>query len=231
MINIREMVFQYPDGGFVLRLPELRVSAGERVAVIGPSGSGKTTLLHLIAGISRPDGGAVETCGVALGSLGDAARRAFRIRRLGLVFQEFALVDHLDVRDNVLLPYRISGGLRLGAEVRARADHLIEQVGLIDQADRIVTRLSQGERQRVAVSRALIAEPELVLADEPTGNLDPENKQRVLDILCQYVDEHAATLLNVTHDHALLDRFERVVDFDSLLGSDVETVNALGPEC
>jgi len=231
MIHLRNLVFRYPEGGFVLRVPELSVGAAERVAVIGPSGSGKTTLLHLVAGIARAERGTVETCGVALGPLGESARRAFRIRKLGLVFQEFALVDHLDVRDNVLLPYRISGGLRLDAEVRARAERLIDGVGLADKADRIVTQLSQGERQRVAVSRALIAEPELVLADEPTGNLDPQNKQRVLDILCDYADEHGATLLNVTHDHALLDRFARVIDFASLLGTDIEAATAPGTEC
>jgi putative ABC transport system ATP-binding protein len=231
MIELRDLSFRYPDGGFVLHVPALGVRAGERVALIGPSGSGKTTLLHLVAGIVRPQSGSVETCGTALGPLGDQARRDFRIRRLGLIFQEFALVDHIDVRDNVLLPYRISGGLRLDAAVRARADHLIERVGLARKADRIVTRLSQGERQRVAVCRALIAEPELVLADEPTGNLDPENKQRVLDVLCSYADARAATLLDVTHDHALLDRFERVIDFATLLPADVAVTGAPGPAC
>jgi putative ABC transport system ATP-binding protein len=134
---------------------------------------------------------------------------------MGLVFQEFALLEHLNVLDNVLLPYRITPALRLDAPARRRAGQLIERVGLERQAGRLVTRLSQGERQRVAVCRALVTEPILLLADEPTGNLDPANKFRVLDILRAYAEERDATLLTVTHDHDLLGRFARVIDFKS----------------
>ena len=215
MIDLRDVFFRYREGEFELRIPELRIARGEQVAVIGPSGSGKTTLLHLIAGIVLPEGGAVTADGVAMTQIGDAARRNFRIRRMGLVFQEFALLEHLNVLDNVLLPYRITPALHLDVPVRRRARQLIERVGLEDQAGRLVTRLSQGERQRVAVCRALVTEPILLLADEPTGNLDPANKFRVLDILRAYAEEQGATLVTVTHDHDLLGRFARVIDFKS----------------
>ncbi len=219
MIRIDDLVFRYPQGEFELGVPALRIARGERVGVLGPSGSGKTTLLHLIAGIALPDRGAVHTGGIEVSALSESERRDFRIRKIGLVFQEFELIDYLSVLDNVLLPFRINPGLRLDAPVRERAARLLAGVGLADRTARLVTRLSQGERQRVAVCRALIAEPDLILADEPTGNLDPANKGRVLDILLDYVDEHDATLVPVTHDHDLLPRFERLIDFKTFVSA------------
>ena len=219
MIRLTDLEFRYREGEFALRIPELAVGRGERVAVIGPSGSGKTTLLHLIAGIAMPADGHVETGGVEVTALDDAARRDFRIHRVGLVFQEFELLEYLSVLDNVLLPYRINPSLRLDAGVRQRATALAERVGIGDKLDRLATRLSHGEKQRAAVCRALVTEPELVLADEPTGNLDPGNKGRVLDILFDDADQRGTTLLTVTHDRDLLDRFGRVIDFKSFHAS------------
>jgi ABC-type lipoprotein export system ATPase subunit len=212
MIRVDDLEFRYREGEFVLRVPELAVERGETVAVIGPSGSGKTTLLHLIAGIAVPQAGRVVTGGVELRPLDDGARRDFRVRRIGLVFQEFELLEHLDVLDNILLPYRINRTLHLETAVRQRAAELARGVGIEDKLGRLVGRLSHGERQRAAVCRALVTEPELLLADEPTGNLDPGNKGRVLDILLDYARSTGATLVTVTHDHALLERFARVVD-------------------
>jgi ABC-type lipoprotein export system ATPase subunit len=212
MIRITDLEFRYGEGDFALLVPELRVERGESVAVIGPSGSGKTTLLNLIAGIASPQRGRVLTNGVEVTGLDDARRREFRIRHIGLVFQEFELLEHLSVLDNVLLPYRINPSLHLEPPVRERAVTLARRVGVADKLGRFANRLSQGERQRAAVCRALIAEPELLLADEPTGNLDPANKGRVLDILFDYAEERGATLLTVTHDHDLLGRFGRVID-------------------
>jgi ABC-type lipoprotein export system ATPase subunit len=154
----------------------------------------------------------VVTKGVEVTALDDARRREFRIRNIGLVFQEFELLEHLSVLDNVLLPYRINPSLHLEPPVRQRAIRLARRVGVSDKLGRFANRLSQGEKQRAAVCRALIAEPELLLADEPTGNLDPANKGRVLDILFDYAEERGATLLTVTHDHDLLGRFGRVID-------------------
>ena len=213
MISISDLRFRYSQGGFALHVPELEVDAGERVAIIGPSGSGKTTLLNLVAGIRSPQSGRVITNQVDLSKLPDGSRRDFRIRHIGLVFQEFELLEYLNVLDNILLPYRINGSLELNKEVRKRAIELAEMMGIGDKVSRNVRRLSQGEKQRVAVCRALLAEPPLLLADEPTGNLDPTNKDKVLDILIEYAESKGSTLVTVTHDHDLLSRFQRIIDF------------------
>jgi putative ABC transport system ATP-binding protein len=216
MIELRDVLFRYREGEFELRIPGLELARGEQVGLIGPSGSGKTTLLHLIAGIERPERGHIAVDGTVMSELSDASTRAFRIRNLGLVFQEFALLEHLSVLDNVLLPYRITPVLVFDGAARRRARSLIERVALAESSHRLVTHLSQGERQRVAVCRALVTQPSLLLADEPTGNLDPANKFRVIDILRDYAKQHDATLLTVTHDHDLLDRFPRVIDFKTM---------------
>ncbi len=215
MIRVDGIEFAYGEGDFRLRVPGLHVPEGENTAFIGPSGSGKTTLLNLIAGISVPVAGTIRTHGVEVSRLSDSERRSFRISNVGLVFQEFELLEYLTVLDNILLPYRINPSLRLDREVRDRAAALAEQVGIADKLSRHPTRLSQGERQRVAVCRALLPQPGLLLADEPTGNLDPLNKDRVLDMLFQQVAATGTTLVAVTHDHELLPRFDRVVDFKS----------------
>jgi ABC-type lipoprotein export system ATPase subunit len=213
MIQVSGLEFRYKEGEFVLQVPELTVAQGDAAAVIGPSGSGKTTLLHLLAGIAIPQSGRVVTDGAELTAMDDAGRRDFRVQHIGLVFQEFELLEHLNVLDNILLPYRINHRLPLETSVRERAIELAHRVGIGDQLGRLVNRLSQGERQRAAVCRALVTEPALLLADEPTGNLDPGNKDRVLDILFDYAARTGATLVTVTHDHDLLDRFARVIDF------------------
>ncbi len=213
MIEIDDLRFDYGAGDFCLDIPHLHVKEGERVAVVGPSGSGKTTLLNLIAGITRPQSGQIVTGAAELSALDDAAIRDFRIANIGLVFQEFELLEYLHVLDNVLLPYRINGALRLNAAVVQRAKELLTSVGIGDKAHRYPDNLSQGEKQRVAVCRALLVKPPLLLADEPTGNLDVMNKDRVLDILLDYATDNDATLVTVTHDRDLLDRFERIIDF------------------
>ena len=217
MISISDLLFRYPEGEFELNVPELDVAKGETVAVIGPSGSGKTTLLHLMAGIRLPQEGNVVTDDVEVTGLDDGDRRDFRIRRIGMVFQEFELLEYLTVLDNILLPYRINGSLKLDRTVRERAASIAEQVGIADKLNRLSTRLSHGEKQRVAVCRALIAEPVLLLADEPTGNLDPTNTLKVLDILLDAASATGATLVTVTHDHDLLSSFDRSIDVMELL--------------
>ena len=213
MIEVRDLDFRYAEGDFVLRIPRLAIERGSTVAVVGPSGSGKTTLLNLVAGIASPLSGSVTTNDTEITTLTDRARRDFRIRHIGLVFQEFELLEYLNVLDNILLPYCINAALELTSHVRDRARVLARDVGIADKLDRHPDKLSQGEKQRVAVCRALLTEPVLLLADEPTGNLDPHNKGRVLDILFDYAERSAATLVTVTHDLDLVDRFSRVVDF------------------
>ena len=214
MITVIDLEFHYGEGEFRLGVPRLKVERGSTVAVIGPSGTGKTTMLNLIAGIIVPISGRIVTNDVDVTALGDAARRDFRIRHIGLVFQEFELLAYLNVLDNILLPYRINPTLLLDQAVRQRAAELANQVGIGDKLRRNVGRLSQGEKQRVAVCRALLPAPALILADEPTGNLDPSNKDRVMDILFDYVEANGTTLVNVTHDHTMLERFGRVIEFE-----------------
>jgi putative ABC transport system ATP-binding protein len=213
MISVSNLKFDYPAGGFHLEVEDLQIQSGESVAVIGASGTGKTTLLNLISGVMVPTLGKISTNGVAISALDDSKRRNFRIKNIGLIFQEFELLDYLSVVDNILLPYRISPVLQLDDDVRARANRLVEQVGMSDKLKRPIRRLSQGERQRVAICRALLTEPPLLLADEPTGNLDPENTTLVLDMLFDWVKQSGTTLVSVTHEREHLDRFDRVVDF------------------
>ncbi len=214
MIEIDSLEFAYPDAGFHLRIPGFSITKGEKVAVIGPSGSGKTTLLNLVAGILVPGQGRVHCAGTEVSALADAARRDFRISTIGFVFQDFELLDYLNVLDNILHPYRITQALHLTAAVRARAESLAGQLGIADKLRRGVEQLSQGEKQRVAICRALLPGPQLVLADEATGNLDPRNKGHILELLFETVAMHEATLLAVTHDHELLPQFDRVIDFN-----------------
>ncbi|KPJ96145.1 MAG: hypothetical protein AMS18_01495 [Gemmatimonas sp. SG8_17] len=214
MISLRDVRFTYGKGGFSLHIPELFVASGVRAAAIGPSGSGKTTLLNLISGIERPASGEVSTAGARVDQLSPSARRSFRITNIGFVFQQLLLVDYLDVLGNVLYPYRLHSDLRVDATVRSRARRLAEELGLGNLLGRLPSELSQGERQRVAIARALVTEPPVVLADEPTGNLDPAAKHKALDLLFEQCDARSTTLLMVTHDHHLLDRFSQVVDLD-----------------
>ena len=213
MIDIHSLEFHYRAGEFRLRIPEFSVAKSEKVAVIGPSGSGKTTLLNLVAGILPPMKGTISVDDVKVSELTDAGRRDFRITTIGFVFQDFELLDYLNVMDNILHPYRITDALMLDKVVRSRAATLAEEMGINDKLKRNANDLSQGEKQRAAICRALLPQPNLILSDEATGNLDPDNKTIILDLLFRAVDEHDATLLAVTHDYELLKRFDRVVDF------------------
>lgn len=191
--------FRYPGGGFGLALTRLELRAGEPLAVLGASGGGKTTLLRLLSGLLLPEAGRV--CldgGEALGSLSSEARRTLRLRRMGLIFQDFALLDYLTVAENLLLPGRFLGLEPGPAEARAR--QLAEQLEIDAHWTQTAGRLSQGERQRVAVARALVHAPDFVFADEPTASLDPARRGRVMDLLLEASRTAGACLVIVTHD-------------------------------
>jgi putative ABC transport system ATP-binding protein len=218
VIAIDDLAFGFPHSDFRLAVRSLHIAVGERMAIVGPSGSGKTTLLHLIAGILAPRQGTVRVQNEKMELLSDARRRAFRVARIGLVFQSFELVSYLDVLENILLPYRLNRALRLTAEVSRRAAQLAAETGLGHRLRYFPHRLSQGEKQRVAICRAILPEPPLLLADEPTGNLDPSAKQQVVDLLFAQLDRTGGTLLMVTHDREIAARFPRVIDCRDFAG-------------
>ncbi len=185
----------------VLREATGAIAAGEVVAVTGRSGSGKSTLLHLAAGIDAPTAGEVLLLDRPLGALGDAERTRLRRDHVGLVFQFFHLLPHLSVLENVLVPALVSGDPPAASEARARA--LLSRVGLESRAGELVQKLSGGEMQRVALCRALLRRPRLLLADEPTGNLDEETGRAVLDLLLGLARDEGSAVLYVTHSPEL----------------------------
>lgn len=228
MISVENVTFGYPGGEFDLFISELQIEAGDAVAVTGRSGCGKTTLLNLLAGILQPVKGRIAVGEQIVSSMNDARRRDFRLRHVGLVFQDFQLIDYLNVLDNALLPARLTSSAPPDQYTRDRALALLDQAGLGHYLKKSVTRLSQGERQRVAICRSLLLKPTLILADEPTGNLDPRTADSVLQLLMDQARESSATLITVTHDHSLLPAFRRVIPFDRLLGFDPETTVEAG---
>jgi putative ABC transport system ATP-binding protein len=217
-IRISNLRFNYTSaGGFRMHIPHLDIAAGECVAIVGPSGSGKTTLLNLMAGTFVPSAGAIEVAGQQLENMNEAARRRFRIDQVGQVFQAFELLEYLTVAENILLPRLIDPSAKQSSDSQRRIQSLLVSVGLEDKADKKPAELSHGERQRVAVCRAMLNRPKLLLADEPTGNLDQANKQKVVELLIHQAREHDSMLLMVTHDHSMLSAFERVIDFAELV--------------
>jgi len=197
---------------WALRDVDLRIRRGERVAVLGPSGAGKSTLLHLLGAMDRADEGRVEVFGRDLSQLDDARSALFRLATVGFVFQFPNLLPSLTALDNVALPARLAR--RPAGEARERAQALLARVGLADKEARRPDELSGGEQQRVALARALVNEPELILADEPTGALDRATGERVLALLSDLVRERGATWVMATHSDAAAARADRSVHIE-----------------
>ena len=195
-----------PARQLVLDIPRFAMDAGEHVALEGASGSGKTTLLNIIAGLSRPDSGKVALCGTDLTRLSEAQRDAARARHLGYVFQTFNLLQGYSALENVLLGMSFGPG-----PDRDHARALLERLGLGDRLGHRPRQLSIGQQQRVALARALANRPDLVLADEPTGNLDPRRSREALELIREICVEEQAALLLVSHDREVLQSFARRV--------------------
>ena len=213
MIQLKEIEFRYPQSDFKLEIDLLCFEKGSKTAIIGPSGFGKTTTLNLLAGILIPEKGEVAISNKVVHKLGENQRRNFRIQNIGFVFQDFRLVPYLSVLDNILLPFQINTVLKPSKNSVFLAKELANELGIGKLMKKYPAKLSHGERQRVAIARALVNEPKVLLADEPTGNLDPENKTHIKDILFESIEKYNATLITVTHDHEMLDGFDQVIDF------------------
>ncbi|MEK7385738.1 MAG: ABC transporter ATP-binding protein [candidate division NC10 bacterium] len=210
MLHVRDLVMRLPSGGRPLTILDgvtLAVQAGEVCVIRGPSGSGKSTLLGLIAGLDRPSAGSIEVAGVEITRLGEDELARFRRRTLGYVFQSFHLIPTLTAAENVAVTLEIAGQ----ADALGRARALLAEVGLADRTHHYPVQLSGGEQQRVAIARAVALDPPLLLADEPTGNLDSATGDQIIELLLRWNRERGSTLVLVTHDEALARHAGRVI--------------------
>ncbi|MEZ6090032.1 MAG: ABC transporter ATP-binding protein [Pirellulaceae bacterium] len=213
LINVKKE-FPQPGGGIlsVLDIPKFTIGKGEQVALIGRSGGGKSTLLHTIAGITKVDGGQIKVNGYDIARLSEAGRDRFRANAIGYVFQTFNLLNGFTALENVRL------GMTFGAGNHdlSRAKMLLERVGLADRMHYKPGQLSVGQQQRVAIARAMAGRPKLLLADEPTANIDPANQQIIIDLIRQNCRDEEVALLLVTHSMEVAEQFERIVKFEEL---------------
>lgn len=212
ILSARDLVKTFGSGHTQVRAVDgvsLDLAAGELVTITGPSGSGKTTLVSILGALLRPDSGSVNIAGQEITALGEAALSALRARTIGFVFQSFNLLDALSVRDNVLFPAHLApGGTRAAAD---RADALLDRLGLSARKHALPATLSGGEKQRTAIARALINQPRLVIADEPTGNLDSHSGQEVMMVLHDVARDQGCAVLIVTHDQRIEEVADRVL--------------------
>jgi len=213
-IYVSQLQFTYPGTLFRISVADLSVAEGGAFALLGPSGAGKTTLLRLMSGLLAPEKGEVRLGGTTLNGMSEASRRAFRLREIGLIFQDFALLDYLTVEENILLPQRFG----IAKPITSSASDLAERLEISPHWKKLAGHLSQGERQRVAIARALAHGPRFLFADEPTASLDATRRETVMDLLMDYTRKTGACLVMVTHDTDLIPRFPNhasVEDFTS----------------
>ncbi|MFN7562743.1 MAG: ABC transporter ATP-binding protein [Prosthecobacter sp.] len=212
-LSITDLAFAYPGDAFRLSVPELKVEAGSTLALAGASGGGKSTLLRLMTGLLPPARGEVMLDGQNLSAMSVELLRAFRLRHIGLVFQDFALLDYLTVEENVLLPHQFDRETL--AKARENMPAMLERLQIAAYRGKRVSLLSQGERQRVAIARSLVHEPKFLFADEPTASLDPARTRIVTDLLIEDARNRKSTLVVVTHDQDILPRFDATRRMDS----------------
>lgn len=220
LITIRDLSYTYAgQSNPTLHVPEFTVKKSEELFLYGPSGSGKTTLLEILSGVLRPTGGTVQILGRELTKMSDSERDAFRAEHMGYVFQSFNLIPYLSVRENIELPLHLSPArkARLGSvdtEMVIRA--LCGNLGISDLLEKGVTELSVGQQQRVAVARALLGKPDLLLADEPTSALDADHREKFLKLLFELSELYGTTVLFVSHDRSIEKLFSRSISLESI---------------
>jgi putative ABC transport system ATP-binding protein len=226
LVNIKDLKksFTQPEGGklLVLDISEFQIGKGEQVAMIGQSGGGKTTLLHLIAGLLSPDQGSIQIDGIETNGLSEEGRDRFRAETIGYVFQTFNLLPAFTAIENV----RLGMAFGSGKHQHARAGDLLARVGLKDRFNYRPGQLSVGQQQRVAIARSLAGRPKLLLADEPTANVDPSSADSVLELIRDTCREEEVSLLTVTHDMQIASRFDRIEKLDEINQVDHTTASS-----
>ena len=194
------------------RQSNIKITQGSKIAISGKSGSGKTTLIHLISGILKPQSGEILFFDKSITDMNDNDIRKHRISNIGFIFQEFELLDYLNVMDNLVLPYKINKSLSLDEEIKDKAKEIANRIGIGNKLDQHPKQLSGGERQRLAIPRALITSPPLIIADEPTGNLDDKTSNIVMDEITDQVSYTNSTLKMISHNNELISSFDEIID-------------------
>ena len=212
ILQIRDLHFQYPASDFKIEISDIKITQGSKIAISGKSGSGKTTLIHLISGILKPQSGEILFYDKSITDMNDKEIRKHRILNIGFIFQEFELLEYLNVMDNLILPYKINKSLVLDAEIKDKAKEIANRIGIGNKLDQHPKQLSGGERQRLAIARALITSPPLIIADEPTGNLDAKTSNIVMDEITDQVSYTNSTLIMISHNNELISSFDEIID-------------------
>ena len=212
ILQIRDLHFQYPASDFKIEISDIKITQGSKIAISGKSGSGKTTLIHLISGILEPQSGKILFYDESITDMNDKEIRKHRILNIGFIFQEFELLEYLNVMDNLVLPYKINKSLVLDAEIKDKAKEIANRIGIGNKLDQHPKQLSGGERQRLAIARALITSPPLIIADEPTGNLDEKTSNIVMDEITDQVSYTNSTLIMISHNNELISSFDEIID-------------------
>ena len=212
ILQISDLHFQYPASDFKIEVSDIKITQGSKIAISGKSGSGKTTLIHLISGILKAQSGEILFFDESITDMNDNDIRKHRISNIGFIFQEFELLDYLNVMDNLVLPYKINKSLSLDEEIKDKAKEIATRIGIGNKLDQHPKQLSGGERQRLAIARALITSPPLIIADEPTGNLDDKTSNIVMDEIIDQVSYTNSTLIMISHNNELISSFDEIID-------------------